>query len=91
MEGVQEKMGGGKVWSAHRDSSLKGVFPVSMDSVAGLPRHVELTGHFHDSGSALIFCREELPGPANGACPMGRGAGTAVSVRFAGNSQHVLE
>ena len=63
------------MWSAHRDSSLKGVFPVSMDSVTRWPRHMELTVRVRDSGSALIFYTEELMGPANGACPMGRGAG----------------
>lgn len=68
-------MGGGELWSAHTDSSLKGVFPVLMDAVTELPRNMELTVHVHDSGSALIFCTEELTGPANGVYPMGRGAG----------------
>ena len=48
--------------------------------------------HVRDSGSALIFCTEELTGPANGAYPMGEGSrGPHSLLRFAGNSQPALE
>lgn len=57
-------------------------FSCITDSVAGLPRHGNLQGTFMTAGLLSSSCTEELTGPANGACPMGRGAGTAVSVRL---------
>lgn len=78
--------------SPQRQFFLKGGFSCIDGFSCWTASNVELTGHFHDSGSALIFCTEGASQDLlMERVPWGGEQGPQSPVRFAGNSQHVLE
>lgn len=71
-------MRGQGLGSAHRNSSVKGVFLcgcASISRVTGITQYIEFTAHVFNSGAALDICAEGRTSSTNEVCAQERGAG----------------
>lgn len=71
-------MRGQGLGSAHRNSSVKGVFLcgcAGISRVTGITQYIEFTAHVFNSGAALDICAEGRTSSTNEVCAQERGAG----------------